>query len=202
MEERILGILESIADPDHSHRYSLTIYQIAIEFAKRHESDFVKMGRPLGGTGAGKRALTIYMANQLSKRIKADRIERIEMQFLHPADTESMIYKYKDQQIVATTPAAGYPVPVYRLRQGRNGGAERAEIRAGRASDRLPGVSRRRSRSRAPSEHVEDRAIATAGPIAARPDPAAFTCPPVGDRSGGSRADRCGRGGTVGEAGR
>ncbi len=55
MEERIMGILESIADPDQSHRYSLTIYQIAIEFAKRHESDFVKMGRPLGGTGAGKR---------------------------------------------------------------------------------------------------------------------------------------------------
>ena len=119
-----LGILESIADPDQSYRYSLTIYQIAIEFAKRHESDFVKMGCPLGGTGAGKRALTIYMANQLSKRIKADKIERIEMQYLHPADTEFMIYKYKDKQVVATMPDAGYPVPVYRLRRGRNGGAE------------------------------------------------------------------------------
>jgi len=57
------------------------------------------------------------MANQLSKRIKAEKIEQIEMQFLHSVDTESLIYKYNNQQIVATTPAAGYPVPVYRLRQ-------------------------------------------------------------------------------------
>ena len=55
------------------------------------------MGRPLGGAGAGNRALTIYMANQLSKRIKAEKIDQIEMQFLHPADTESLIYKYNNK---------------------------------------------------------------------------------------------------------
>src|SRR5208337_4769451 len=54
-------------------------------------------GRPLGGAGAGNRALTIYMANQLSKRIKAEKIDQIEMQFLHPADTESLIYKYNNK---------------------------------------------------------------------------------------------------------
>jgi hypothetical protein len=116
MEERIVEILTSLTDPARPNQYSLTIYQIAIEFAQRYQPDFLKMGRPLGGAGAGKRALTIYMANQLSQRIKAGRANEIEMQFLHPADTESMIYKYKDQQIIATTPAAGYPVPVYRLR--------------------------------------------------------------------------------------
>jgi hypothetical protein len=116
MEERIVQILTSLTDPARLNQYSLTIYQIAIEFAQRFEPDFLKMGRPLGGAGAGKGALTIYMANQLSKRIKAGKANEIEMQFLHPADTESMIYKYKDQQIIATTPAAGYPVPVYRLR--------------------------------------------------------------------------------------
>ena len=55
------------------------------------------------------------MANQLSKRIKAGKAREIEMLFLHPADTQSFVYKYKDQNIVATTPAAGYPIPVYRL---------------------------------------------------------------------------------------
>ncbi|MGZ3433520.1 MAG: hypothetical protein ACXWN0_17435, partial [Isosphaeraceae bacterium] len=59
----------------------------------------------------------IYMANQLSKRIKAEKIDQIEMQFLHPADTESLIYKYNNKPIIATTPASGYPIPVYRLRQ-------------------------------------------------------------------------------------
>ena len=117
MEERIVDILKSFADPARLNQYSLTIYQIAIEFAQRYEPDFLKMGRPLGGAGAGNRALTIYMASQLSKRIKSGKTTQIEMQFLHPADIESLIYKYKDQQIIATTPAAGYPVPVYWLRQ-------------------------------------------------------------------------------------
>jgi hypothetical protein len=114
MEERIVEILKSIADPARPSQYSLTIYQIAIEFARRFEPDFLKMGRPLGG--AGQRALTIYMGDQLLKRIKAGKTRQIEMLFLHPADTHSLIYKYKDQQIFATTPAAGDPVPLYRLR--------------------------------------------------------------------------------------
>ena len=116
MEERIVEILKSIADPSRPSQYSLTVYQIAIEFAQRFELDFVRMDRPIGGSGAGKRALTIYMANQLSKRIKAGKTRQIEMLFLHPADTQSVIYKYKEQQIVATTPAAGYPIQMYRLR--------------------------------------------------------------------------------------
>jgi len=113
MEERIVEILKSFAVPGGVNPYSLTIYQIAIEFAKRYEPDFNRMGRPLGGAGAGNRALTIYMANQLSKRIKAEKIDQIEMQFLHPADTESLIYKYNNKPIIATA----YPIPVYRLRQ-------------------------------------------------------------------------------------
>jgi len=113
MEERIVEILKSFAAPGGVNPYSLTIYQIAIEFAKRYEPDFNRMGRPLGGAGAGNRALTIYMANQLSKRIKAEKIDQIEMQFLHPADTESLIYKYNNKPIIATA----YPIPVYRLRQ-------------------------------------------------------------------------------------
>jgi hypothetical protein len=116
MEERIVEILNSVADHARPGQYSLTVYQIAIEFAQRFELDFVRMDRPIGGSGAGKRALTIYMANQLSKRIKAGKTRQIEMLFLHPVDTQTLIYKYKDQQIITTTPAAGYPIPVYRLR--------------------------------------------------------------------------------------
>jgi len=117
MEERIVDILKSFAISAQSKQYSLTIYQIAIEFAKKYESDFIKMGRPLGGVGAGNRALTMYMANQISRRIKAEELEQIEMLFLHPADTESLIYKYNNQQIIAATVTAAYPIPVYRLRQ-------------------------------------------------------------------------------------
>ncbi len=112
MEGRILEILKSLTASAGANPYSLTIYQIAIEFAKRYETDFNRMGRPLGGAGAGKRALTIYMANQLSKRIKAEKIDQIEMQFLHPVDMDSLVYKYNNKSIIAKT----YPIPVYRLR--------------------------------------------------------------------------------------
>lgn len=117
MEERIVDILKSFARSAHSHQYLLTIYQIAIEYAKKYESDFKNMGRPLGGVGAGNRALTTYMANQISKRIKAEKLKQIEMLLLHPADAQSLIYKYNDQQIVAATATARYPIPVYRLRR-------------------------------------------------------------------------------------
>ena len=117
MEERILDILKSFASAAGTNQYCLTIYQIAIEFAKRYAEDFGKMGRPLGGVGAGNHALTKYMAIQISKRIKAKKIGQVDIQFLHPADTESLIYKYNDKMVVATTPAAGYAIPVYRLRE-------------------------------------------------------------------------------------
>jgi hypothetical protein len=116
MEERIVQILRSVTDPARPSQYFLTIYQITIEFAQRFEPDFLEMGRPIGGVGGGKRALTTYMASQLSKRIKAGKTRQIEMLFLHPADRPSLIYRYKDQEIVAALPAAEYPVPVYRLR--------------------------------------------------------------------------------------
>ena len=45
MEERIEEILRSFSDL--SNRYSLTIYQIAIEFAQRYETDFLKMSADL-----------------------------------------------------------------------------------------------------------------------------------------------------------
>ena len=73
-----------------------------------------------------------------------------------------------DQQIVAATPAAGYPiagVPASSATE-RRGGTGSLLDRAERESDRLPGVSRRRSRSRC-AERVE----------------------PMGDRKG--RPDRC-----------
>ena len=47
MEERIVEILNSVADHARPGKYSLTVYQIAIE-SQRFEPDFVKMDRPVG----------------------------------------------------------------------------------------------------------------------------------------------------------
>lgn len=118
MGERNLEILRSFTAPAGAGRYVLTIYQLAIEFAKRYEADFHAMGCPLGGVGAGSRALTISMANQLSKRIKAEEIQQIEVLLLHPADTDFWVYRCKDVQVIVMPPprAPRSPIPAYWLR--------------------------------------------------------------------------------------
>jgi len=81
MKTRVLEILATAStDPNHEiGRFFMTPYQIAIEFARRFQDDFKRMGRPIGGAGAGNKALTKYIANQLSRRIKAEDITDIEM---------------------------------------------------------------------------------------------------------------------------
>ena len=115
MKNRVVAILQSLPEHPDYGRHCVTIYQIAIEFAKRHGSDFKRMGRPLGGKGAGYRALTIYMANQLSKRIKSGDITEIEMQMMHPTYLSNLSYKFEDQEIIVTNVPARYPVSVFRL---------------------------------------------------------------------------------------
>ena len=94
MEERIVEILNSVADHARPGNTRSPYTRLVVDrhrAAQRFEPDFVKRDRPVGGSGAGKRALTTYMANQLSKRIKAGKsLARIEMLFLHPAqDTKA-----------------------------------------------------------------------------------------------------------------
>jgi hypothetical protein len=99
-----------------SGRFFMTAYQIAIEFARNYEDDFKKMKRPIGGVGAGNRALSKYIATQLARKIKARKLPTIEIQFFHSLDVKSLTFRYRDDEIVATPNDAGYPNSMYRLK--------------------------------------------------------------------------------------
>jgi hypothetical protein len=118
MEARVHEILGSApTDPgQEASRQFMTPYQIAIDFARRFRDDFGRMGRPIGGAGAGNKALTKYIANQLSRRIKAGKITDIEMQFLYSGDLKSLIYHDANGDILATPNDAGHPNSMFRLR--------------------------------------------------------------------------------------
>jgi hypothetical protein len=123
MEARILQILDSApTHPSHeAGRFFMTPYQIAIEFARRYNDDFRRMGRPIGGAGAGDNSLTKYIATQLSQRIKAGKLRGIEQQFLFSADVKAFTFEYEDSDIVATPNEAEHPNSMYRLRQDSPG---------------------------------------------------------------------------------
>lgn len=118
MGARILEILKTAPTyPSHdADRVFMTAYQIAIEFARLHREDFHRMGRPIGGAGAGNNALSNYIAGQLSQRISAGKITGVELQFLHSIDVKSLTFKYEETDIVATPNDAGNPNSMFRLR--------------------------------------------------------------------------------------
>jgi hypothetical protein len=118
MEARINEILGAAPfHPSHeTGRFFMTAYQIAIGFARRFEDDFRKMGRPIGGAGAGNKALSKYIATQLARRIKAGTLPSIEIQFLSSMEMKALSFKYCGKDIVATPNDAGYPNSLYRLK--------------------------------------------------------------------------------------
>ncbi|WP_435020734.1 hypothetical protein TA3x_001991 [Tundrisphaera sp. TA3] len=118
MEDSVRDILKDApTHPNHdTGHFFMTTFQIAIEFARRYQDSFDHMGRSIGGAGAGNDALTIYLAGQLSRRIKAGSITDIEMQFLHSANMKSLMYKHGGGDIVATPNDAGFPNTMFRIR--------------------------------------------------------------------------------------
>lgn len=57
----------------------LTIYQILSIWARNNKEDFISLGKPIGGAGAGKNALSINISRELSKKIQNGTITNIEL---------------------------------------------------------------------------------------------------------------------------
>ena len=78
----------------------LNAYQIAIAFRDRYSQEFQKIGKPIGGKGTGQQdSLAQYIALELSRRIKDNRITNIEGRFLYRGNLESLRYEYNGQII-------------------------------------------------------------------------------------------------------
>ena len=104
IETRIRDILASV--PDRGHHFGrpfLSAYQIAIAFDQRFPREAALIAKPVGGRDTGRHdSLAEYFANQLSRRILAGTLSRIEGRFLNGRFLESLEYD-NDGETVASS---------------------------------------------------------------------------------------------------
>ena len=117
IESKIVAILNVTShNPEHHFgRPFLTPYQIAIEFRKQHELEFDQIGKPLGGKGTGQQdSLAQYIAQELSRRIKDQRIINIEGRFLHRVHLHTLQYT-AEGEIVESSAMQAYDLSMFRF---------------------------------------------------------------------------------------
>jgi hypothetical protein len=102
-ENNIREILKNAKAKKGEHHfgyYFLSANQIAIDFAEKYPNDFKKANMSIGGSGAGNKSLSNYIARQLSglikpkiKKNKEPKIKDIEGAFLSKNHLYQVIFK-------------------------------------------------------------------------------------------------------------
>ena len=119
MDEKVLDVLAGV----HARRHHfgapwLTAYQLAVGVKVRHRSTFDEIGKPVGGAGTGEDSLARYLANQLSRRIKAS-AERypIEGAFLSDEYLVDMSFSPPGEDAIRSSlVGSGEDLSLFRLR--------------------------------------------------------------------------------------
>lgn len=117
MDSRIAHVLDvqSHEPGHHFGRPFLTPYQIAIRFEQLFPEETQAIGKPRGGRGTGQQdSLAQYIALELSRRIRDNRISGIEGRFLHRANLRALEYEV-DGEIVESSSMQAYDLSIYRL---------------------------------------------------------------------------------------
>ncbi|QCX34374.1 hypothetical protein FDN13_12050 [Caloramator sp. E03] len=120
-ENRIRNILSNINySPNPSHHFKrpyLSAYQIAIEFNNLYPNDVAAMGYVVGGDGSNTlKSLSRYIANELSKRIKAGEITDIEGAFISNNFIKEMVFDNNGQDIISSLLGSEYDLSIFRLK--------------------------------------------------------------------------------------
>jgi hypothetical protein len=121
IESKLRAILGSVAYPHHfSERPFVTPYQLAIEFARLHPTDFGTLAMPIGGVGTGPSSLSQYIARELSQRIKAGTIIDIEGSFLANLHLDSLSFDdvVHGVAVMSSLTGSAYPVSLFRVKEG------------------------------------------------------------------------------------
>ena len=104
IEQRIREILAAV--PDEGHHFGrpfLTAYQIAIAFDQHHRQAADAIAKPVGGRDTGLHdSLAKYLANQLSRRIRAGTLPDIEGCFLNGRFLRSLEYDNGSQTVASS----------------------------------------------------------------------------------------------------
>ena len=120
IEEKLIQILHDIPDAAPEHHFGrpfLTAYQIAIEYARLFPQDVAQLDVPVGGAGTGQRSsLAQYLAGQLSRRIKAGTLPRVEGGFLSNQHLDDIRFDAGDKIIRSSLTDTEYTLSMFRLR--------------------------------------------------------------------------------------
>ncbi len=118
IEAKVLAILRDVPDFAEGHhlgRPFLTAYQIAIEFAHRHPDVVNVLGHPVGGKGAGVHySLATYLANQLSRLIRDDKIN-VEGGFLSNQHLQNIMFTHGEETITSSLTETQFTLSMFRL---------------------------------------------------------------------------------------
>ena len=121
IEERITQILSEVPDAYGSHHFGhayLTVYQLAIEFARRFPEAAAAIGFPLGGRGTGQHSsLAQYLARELSRQIRIGEITRIEGGFLSNQHLRDINFLNGQEVIYSSLTGTNNTLSMYRLVQ-------------------------------------------------------------------------------------
>jgi hypothetical protein len=118
--EKIIKILHDVPDAAPEHHFGhpfLTAYQVAIEYARLYPQDVAEIGFPIGGRGSRVRnSLAQYLANGLSRRIKAGKLEPVEGGFLSNQHLDDISFNTGEEIIQSSVTDKGYTSSMFRLR--------------------------------------------------------------------------------------
>lgn len=106
-------------DQHHFGRPYITAYQLAIELQRVYPDTADAIGKPLGGSGVGQHnSLAQYLANELSRRIKAQGADfPVEGAFLSNDNARSMTFTAANGDAVTSSlVGTGFDLSLFRLR--------------------------------------------------------------------------------------
>jgi hypothetical protein len=107
------------AKPDHHlGRPFLTAYQLAIEIAYRHPAVASAIGFPVGGKGTDEHnSLAQYLAGQLSRRIREEKLLDIEGGFLSNRHLRTIAFDHAGVVVESSMTGGSYDLSMFRLKQ-------------------------------------------------------------------------------------
>jgi hypothetical protein len=119
IETKVRVILSEVEYHNPKHHFGrpfMTAYQLAIEFARRYPQEFVNLGYPIGGRGSGVQiSLALYLARQLSARIKSVKITDIEGGFLSNLHLDNITFGNVGQKIESSLTKTNADLSMFRL---------------------------------------------------------------------------------------
>jgi hypothetical protein len=120
LSEKITQILKEVPEyaPHHLGYPFLSAYQIAIEFDRRHPDVVGKTTYKVGGAGIGEQnSLAQYLAQNLSRGIKAGRLPHVEGGFISNWHLHDISFDNQGDVIHSSLTGTAFTLSLFRYKE-------------------------------------------------------------------------------------